>query len=853
MTFIRRNINRSDNSSILIGDAHIAPQSQNGRFGWLLLAITAIMTQSGILLVFAHALDFNASMPQILLSTLLCLVFSFCMSKRCKRTLQIVVLAMSSLAVIMLVLLEAQAVSQGFERLTLSFAALVGRVCRIESLAKITVPQTDAYLSAMAVCICFFSFIVCFSTFKRHGYGLLLLCLAPTIAAAYLSNRLSSIGAVLIFTAALTYYVFVSVGRYSSDGTKTSFASIIKNRAAVTASAIVLAFVTLLTFVSAPFVNPLKYTLDTKVFSVRDAISDYFFDTTGISLFGETVQSQSFSDGKLRRVDSRVVKGERQLLIEAQNIGAVYLKCYTGCVYDGGMWNDVPAAEYAALWQSSEFSSVGVSMLWQAQYDNLAQRGLMIRRQLTITDIQSDSDYCFMPYFVSGAMDGDGNGIAVLADCDGVRGGSNKFVYTYYSLARNNFSYTYCNTLLQSFESPYAAANNVYTDFVYQHYLSLPNSCGRIAADFGVYSALTIDEKLSLVYKYLSESTSYSLNVQRIPVGADFAEYFIYQSKQGYCVHYATAAAVMLRAMGVPTRFAEGYYISSVTAKRLTDGQLYLTDADRHAWVEVYYDNLGWLPVEFTKGRGLNSGTPPLPVQTEEATPAPTAQSTAVSSAAAPTYSAAPVPTPTAASSRQPHSTPQPSNAAPTAAATPNANATNAPAPSKAQAKTLWQLLTQKDNGEPASAWIVALRLLPLVLLLLIGLLALRRLVLRRVRTHRFENKNPNAAINNYTHMIRMLSRTGVSCNEFTTPNELADAVVGTAYEELHGTLGAACACVYVQRFSAQSPTTAELNKLRCAVSNVSQLYYQELSFIGKAVLILNGFSRPKATRKVKN
>ncbi|MCR5202520.1 MAG: transglutaminase-like domain-containing protein, partial [Lachnospiraceae bacterium] len=59
--------------------------------------------------------------------------------------------------------------------------------------------------------------------------------------------------------------------------------------------------------------------------------------------------------------------------------------------------------------------------------------------------------------------------------------------------------------------------------------------------------------------------------------------------------NYASKGALLFRAKGVPTRYVEGYLISG-------KGNIVVTAADAHAWVEVYKDGVGWLAVDVTPG-----------------------------------------------------------------------------------------------------------------------------------------------------------------------------------------------------------------------------------------------------------
>jgi hypothetical protein len=66
------------------------------------------------------------------------------------------------------------------------------------------------------------------------------------------------------------------------------------------------------------------------------------------------------------------------------------------------------------------------------------------------------------------------------------------------------------------------------------------------------------------------------------------------ETRQGSAEHFATAFAVMARAAGYPARVAVGF----VPGEQGEDGLLHVRSVDAHAWPEVYFDELGWLPFE---------------------------------------------------------------------------------------------------------------------------------------------------------------------------------------------------------------------------------------------------------------
>lgn len=84
-------------------------------------------------------------------------------------------------------------------------------------------------------------------------------------------------------------------------------------------------------------------------------------------------------------------------------------------------------------------------------------------------------------------------------------------------------------------------------------------------------------DKVEWVRNYLQTQTSYTLNPGKTPSDMDTVEYFMNQSKKGYCTYYATTATLLLRSLGVPARYVEGVCIKQddlVNRDRITaDGQ----------------------------------------------------------------------------------------------------------------------------------------------------------------------------------------------------------------------------------------------------------------------------------------
>ena len=126
---------------------------------------------------------------------------------------------------------------------------------------------------------------------------------------------------------------------------------------------------------------------------------------------------------------------------------------------------------------------------------------------------------------------------------------------------------------------------------------------------------------------YYQDNIPYTIRPGATPWRKDFVNYFLTKNKKGYCAHFASAATLIFRRMGIPARYCEGYAISFSQVldqgERVEDAKyedfyegynelgetavvrVAATDADAHAWVEIYDDEFGWLQVEVTPSSGL--------------------------------------------------------------------------------------------------------------------------------------------------------------------------------------------------------------------------------------------------------
>jgi len=95
-------------------------------------------------------------------------------------------------------------------------------------------------------------------------------------------------------------------------------------------------------------------------------------------------------------------------------------------------------------------------------------------------------------------------------------------------------------------------------------------------------------------------------------------EDFLFTRRSGYCQHFSGAAALLLRLAGVPARVATGFAPGQYDSERRV---WQVRDLDAHSWVEVYFEGVGWVPVDPTPSEGPAAIPPtvdPLQADTED-------------------------------------------------------------------------------------------------------------------------------------------------------------------------------------------------------------------------------------------
>ncbi len=224
----------------------------------------------------------------------------------------------------------------------------------------------------------------------------------------------------------------------------------------------------------------------------------------------------------------------------------------------------------------------------------------------------------------------------------------------YSSDALDNATYSVIGLVPQMTAAELEGAGTDYPQYISNTYLQLPDTVTQETRDLANQivqqsGATTPYDQAIAIQNYLRTNFTYKIDAGPAPGGRDIVDYFLFDSKVGRCDHYASSLAVMLRALGVPTRVVTG--LAPVPYDAEMSGYVY-RGRNAHAWVEVYFPDFGWVQFEPTPTEstidldrsGATARPTPEPSVTPEATVDPSQEAGDATPAPAPTATPLPAP-----------------------------------------------------------------------------------------------------------------------------------------------------------------------------------------------------------------
>lgn len=318
--------------------------------------------------------------------------------------------------------------------------------------------------------------------------------------------------------------------------------------------------------------------------------------------------------------------------IEAASDKHLYIRSWTGGLYEDSRWKDFPDNTYdgtEALFAKNQgewYDQGAWLMEVAARNPSISQKLLnytkendlsAFKKPFTLAALYEKSRFLLLPY------DADFGGPYFRYDRSPISREGKAYSTDVWDIpAGAILSLMARESIKDPYYTTYIEAEKRYRDFVYAHYLTIPEETrAAIAALGAIPPAKTLSEKrarIDAVRHFLETNYTYTKNPGKTPADKDFISYFLTESRKGYCTSFASAAVMLLRASGIPARYAVGLSVDSEDLQNapLTKEGLHalsVNDHHAHAWVEVYVDGLGWRPCEMTPGKEGEENPFPIP------------------------------------------------------------------------------------------------------------------------------------------------------------------------------------------------------------------------------------------------
>lgn len=290
---------------------------------------------------------------------------------------------------------------------------------------------------------------------------------------------------------------------------------------------------------------------------------------------------------------------------------SLYLRGFVGDYLAGNQWEPLPNTVYynnlnLMYWLKKE----NLNVLGQ-----IGQIGSLLngekdtgKNEIKVENIGANSKYAYIPY----EIDKEGVEPGKVWGGSFVTGGKYIRLKTYTYKAEPNQVKNWTTTAGKLFTgdgndiaSEYLIGESYYNESVYEYYTYISDGYEALLKENfgnrGDQSKGHIGYKTAVdrIEGYLNDNFIYAEDIGAAGNEDKNAVERFFSEKKGYDVHYATAAALMFRYYGIPTRYVEGYLVTPEDVETMNrGGAIEITGKNAHSWVEIYVDGIGFVPVE---------------------------------------------------------------------------------------------------------------------------------------------------------------------------------------------------------------------------------------------------------------
>lgn len=328
---------------------------------------------------------------------------------------------------------------------------------------------------------------------------------------------------------------------------------------------------------------------------IRETLHEYRYETSSTTLPEGNLES--YTGGKTAAAPA--------LTVTMEVPQTLYLRGFTGEVWQDGRWQSLPGGvllenRELLCWLKENSFSAG------SQYAAAGENRGLTMSQVTVRITGACKKWRYVPFHlcpeeIGSVYDLSQGGISGVGEED-----------TYTVLGTATEIQPLLEALRQETDTDYRRAESAYREFVYEQYLTVPQDMIQILEE----SWQRIQREMpnapqNAAVRFLQECFPEE-GESDIPLPLENAANTSYQ--------YATVAVMTLRYFGIPARYAEGYVIREEAAQSAAGSPMTVDSTCARAWVEVYQDGLGWIPMELTPGLGETAYEAP-PESTTSPTP----------------------------------------------------------------------------------------------------------------------------------------------------------------------------------------------------------------------------------------
>ena len=341
------------------------------------------------------------------------------------------------------------------------------------------------------------------------------------------------------------------------------------------------------------------------VFSGADNSIQMLADKTEKSIHEKKYETEytTLPEGNLKNYTADSGTAGQALSVTMSIPQQMYLRGFAGAVFEDDIWTPLDTQTLAENEQLLYWLNLN-GYNPNTQFAAASKGSDLEENRITVHNTGACSKYIYVPF---GLKNGDfivqENLTAESVEGDGQR------TYTYTAVSGGAEAISATLRQLQKSNDDgvldYRKTESAYRSFVYGNYLQVPESItelygeawDKIAAKYNSADNLTIQQAqecalLFLSYCFPKEGTAENI---RLPL----------EQAEGTSYQYATVATLTLRYFGIPARYAEGYVITEDMALAAQPDSAVSVDSNcTRAWVEVYQDGIGWIPMELTPGLG---------------------------------------------------------------------------------------------------------------------------------------------------------------------------------------------------------------------------------------------------------